>query len=226
MKNVKKSVDAIEKPSSKSKRMKVIALISAAVILTILVMMFVFRGWLRVTVMPKTADMLHAGKLDKVANDEFAKLQSPLEALGYKNIEKKPATCKLDAAKRFATGFYCLAQSSAYQEINQNASTKETMSANAAKLQKLLEDNGWEGTYTNDTELTSLETLVSNINKGIDYTPDAAYSKTMGNITCIFDSNTSFSSPGAPAIATHYGCGQSLKFLGDPTASTEPVVVP
>lgn len=90
------------------------------------------------------------------------------------------------------------------------------MNAEAEKTLGLLKSNGWSGEYGTKSIYTSLVTLVKNVNSGIDYTPDAAYEKTIGDINCLFDSNTAFSSPKPPAISSNLYCTREVYMFGKP----------
>ncbi len=195
---------------------KRLLLIVPGVVALVLTLGFLFRGWVRVTVVPKTVTAMYGGSIQHAVDDELNKLQNPLEALGYKNIEKKPVRCVLGYTKGFTTEINCGVEFSAYYEVSQNEADKANLSKNAEKLQALLQQNGWDGEYGDMGDYTSLKKLVSNINNGIDYTPDASYQKDIGSVHCLFDSNTAFSSPKPAAISSHIFCSRTFDMFGKP----------
>lgn len=191
------------------------ALIVLAVVVGIFVVLFASRSWLRVTVVPKTVAVFHSGSVQKVAKTEIANFG---DAAGFLKLDdaKAEKSCKLIAAKGIKEEVICTY--SIHDTIvfpSQEAEAAPLVSG-AQQLQKILESNGWSGTFAEDAETASLVRLVEGISKNIDYTPDAFYSKTVGDITCIFDSNVAFKIPENPTKQMSYtfNCSRTVKVFG------------
>lgn len=207
-----------EKKNHLKKRSYVKALFVVLGILVVLgVLGFVSRGWIRTSVEPKFVEKTYGHTLEKVANNELKKLGDPFNALGYATTTVEGPTCRLATAHKFSTALSCTYTIKAYQETPQADADKKASNEAAIKTQQLLKSNGWDGEYGTKSPYTSLAELVSNINKGIDYTPDAAYTKVIGDVSCLLDSNTAFSSPKAPAIASNMYCSRDVYLFGQPT---------
>lgn len=185
-----------------------------AVIVTVGILGYVSRGWLRVTIVPNAATMLHGQTLQRDMDAELAALQEPLTLLGYSNVDATRSKCIMQTAQGFRESLSCTSSLHAYSETPRDAAGKATLNSNAQKLQTLLQQRSWEGEYTDTAQVMSLTRLVHNLNDGIDYTPDAAYMKTIGNMQCIMDTTTAFSSPKPAAMSTTISCSRILMPFG------------
>lgn len=181
-----------------------------------MITVFVFRGWVRMRIIPKTINVVYGNPAQNVFEKEMSKLQNPLALLGYTHPEVKMNNCLTSYAQGLSTQVVCSYNIGVYRETPQDTQFKADLNANADKLQKLLSENVWQGEYSSDGKYTSLKKLVSSITAGIDYQPDAAYQKQVGNVLCYIDSNTAFSSPQPPAIATQISCSRTFNILGKP----------
>ncbi len=185
-------------------------------ILGLLILVFVFRGWIRITVEPKTVSVFYKSNVKKVRDDEAAKLGDPFKALGYSSLQNDTGSCTTDWARGIRTNIVCNYDQNTYQEVPKDQAYKDTLNANAAKLMDKLKQNGWEGQYTDNGEFTSLTKLIRNLTDGIDYTPDASYFKKIGPVECYIQTTTAFSKPEPPAMDTHLTCSRSIYIIGDP----------
>lgn len=171
------------------------------------------------TVAPATIKTLYGNPAQKAYQDEAAKLQDPLALLGYADTTPTSGTtgCYTVLANGLKTQVSCNYNYDLGQDIPTNPQAKQTLVANAEKLQALLQTNGWQGEYSNDGEYTSLVKLVSSLTSGIDYQPDATYQKKIGNVECLFSNNTAFSSPDTPKMSTRFYCTRTFNIVGQPS---------
>ena len=212
MKTTSKSKPQTPKPKNR----KLLIVFGAA--LALVVMLFLFRGWVRMTVLPNTVEAVYSNSVQKVYQDEIGKLQDPLASLGYQATSPATARCYTVVANGLKTQVDCSYGYDATQKTPTDTEAKRTLNANAEKLQALLQANGWQGEYSNDGQpYSSLVKLVSSLTSGIDYQPDATYLKQVGNVACIFGNNTAFSQPDPAQITTRISCSRSINILGQPS---------
>jgi hypothetical protein len=138
--------------------------------------------------------LVYTRQVQSTLDKEYTALQKPFEMLGMPDVHKKK-TCELAHAKHFKIQLYCSAIYSSYSDH-----IAPNLAAGSAKLANQFTSNGWSLGYTD------LSTLGKNISQGIDYTPDAAYTKFKGDIACTADFNTAFSKPKPPAINGSVSC--------------------
>ncbi len=186
-------------------------------VVVIIGLAFIGRGWIRMTAEPKTVSVFYNSNVKRIRDAEYGKLQSPLALLGYSTPYTQHTGCQTTLAQSIHTLVSCTYSYNSFKQTSQDAQAKASLNADAAKLQGLLQKNGWSGQYTDTGQYTSLTKLVSSITSGIDYQPDAAYQKNIGKVFCLFDSNTAFSRPNPPAIASQFTCSRDVNFLGKPS---------
>lgn len=165
---------------------------------------YLARGWIR----------YHAGAAavrwsvddtQKVLNDQMDDLKDPLTRMGITQ-KTKSGDCGLTYANGFTLNYFC---GHAYQGyLSDVRNLKPGLADRATALEISLQAGGWMRGGTSITQLGS------NIAKGIDYTPDAAYLKRIGAYTCLLDFNTAFSKPKPPAINGDMACSRSYDILG------------
>jgi hypothetical protein len=212
MKTTSKSKPQTPKPKNR----KLLIVFGAA--LALVVMLFLFRGWARMTVLPNTVEAVYSNSVQKVYQDEMNKLQDPLALLGYHVTLPADAHCYTVVANGVKTQVDCSYGYDVSRETPTDMEAKRALNANVEKLQALLQANGWQGEYSNDGQpYSSLVKLVSSITSGIDYQPDATYLKQIGNIECIFGNNTAFSHPNPAQMTTRISCSKSINILGQPS---------
>lgn len=212
MKTTRKSKSQISK--SKNRKLPV----GFGVALALVAGLFLFRGWVRMTVLPNTVEAVYADSVQKVYQDEMGKLQNPLALLGYQVTLPASAHCYTVVANGVKTQVDCSYGYDVSQETPTDTEAKQALNANAEKLQALLQANGWQGAYSNDGQpYTSLVKLVSSITGGIDYQPDATYLKQIGNVECMFGNNTAFSHPDPAKMTTRISCSRTINILGQPS---------
>ena len=165
---------------------------------------YMARGWGRHTAAPDAADLIYGRQVQTVLNAQYNDLGQPFKALGFTSMQHS-RSCNLTYAKHFKADFYCMSMYSVYTD--KVGSLSPDLGVRAAKLDAVLQAKGWQNGYT------SLTTLGQSIAKGIDWQPDADYTKTFGNITCDADFNTAFSKPKPAAISGRITCSRALKFL-------------
>jgi len=175
---------------------------------------YLARGWIRVTVIPAGASLVYEHSVQSVYNKETATLNDPLRSLGFKNIIHAPAKCQLAWAQNIHTSVECVSSSSSYMIIGDT--DRAALVNNAKSLSERLQNNAWQGTYSNSGPYTSLLTLATSISSGIDWQPDAAYTKQVGNTSCTIDFNTAFSKPKPAAIAGRVDCWRQVDVFGNP----------
>jgi hypothetical protein len=186
-------------------------------VIVLLIALFLARGWIRMTALPKTIQAAYGNRAEKAYLDEMNKLQLPLELLGYTTTEQLSKDCHTVVARGISTQVDCRYDIRLYREVDTSAEAKKILDDNAVKLQALLQANGWEGEYVNEgQELTSLVKLITSITSGRDWQPDATYAKKIDDVQCFFHTNTAFAKPAKPAMATQVSCFQTYNILGEP----------
>lgn len=222
-KAVKKQSTNASKDLWADKRVRMAAAVVAA-IFAICIVLFISRSWVRVTLVPKTVGIFHEDDVAKKAVDELASLGSPLTALGYTvtdtNVTKG---CNLSAARGFKEQVTCSYSIHADLLVPTDETGKKQLVDAASSIQNKLQTSGWDGTFTNDNDYASLNELIGNVAKGIDYTPDAYYSKSIGRVNCTFDTNTAFSVPAPAMISTNFNCIQTIGIF---TSGSDIIQVP
>lgn len=194
------------------------AAVTVAIILAVIAGLYFVRSWIRATVVPKTVQAVHLNGVSNAAGSEMAKLGESLGVFGFNTVQPSKH-CTMTAAQGFkeeVTCTYTFENTITFPASESDAKALVTASEN---VQRALQDNDWQGTYTNDQPTASLTTLVQNIAKGIDYTPDAAYNKMIGDVTCLFDSNTAFKVPENPEkrMASRFTCSRTFYIFGHVT---------
>jgi hypothetical protein len=183
--------------------------ITLGCIIIIFLSVFVSRGWLRVTVIPKGLTPFYSSSVKSTLNSENVSIHKPLSTLGSK-IESKATTCSLEEAQGIHTEIDCYAQIQTYTQI-QN-SIKSDIELWAQAEQDYLVSNGWKS-GSNGVTLTS---LIDGIYQGKDYSPDAFYEKVIGSNDCIYDTMIAYANPQPPAINTMLSCSRTINVLGSP----------
>lgn len=207
--------------NNKSKSNKTISnwlrwfLIIGVSLILLFVASYIFRGWLRVTLVPKVINVTSGNAVTNFASAEIGALGDPFTLLGYDSTTKE-SECRLVAARGLSTQYECVYVENGWTEILQNSNDKKQLYQSAVNILAALKNNGWEGAYTENEQATSLTTLIRNINDGIDYTPDASYTKASGDINCWISNTTAFSKPKNPAISTNFWCSRTVNVFGDP----------
>jgi len=205
-----------KKPLTKLKSRKV--RVAVGLVLILFVLLFLSRGWIRMTGLPRTVKAVYGNSAEEVYKDEMSKLQNPLVLLGYPNVESYRPGCYTMVANGVKTQVDCQYNVRVYRVLDTSPESQKTLNTNAQKLQALLQENGWEGEYSNEGQpYTSLVKLISGVTSDIDYQPDAAYRKRVGDVQCLFDTNTAFSHPEPAAIATQISCHRTFNILGKPS---------
>lgn len=209
MKKNEKHKNTQKKPDN-SKLYKLIGILFVS-----LAVLFVLRGWVRETILPKTIHTIYGSSVSKVYKNEMSKLQNPASLLGYTNSATKD-TCFRVKAKGLKTLISCESSSNNFREIT--SQDTGILLTNATNLQADLKTNGWQGEFTNEgVPYTSLVKLVNSLTSGIDYQPDATYTKKVGDVTCSIGTNTAYSKPNPPAMSTQITCYRTFNVLGEPS---------
>lgn len=192
-------------------------LIAGIVVVILLALGYLLRGWVRATVLPESADIIYGRSVSKLYQEEMDKLQDPTALLGYgDNDIKAEKDCTRSFASGLKTQIICTYGVEASKQIN--LQDKDQLNANATKLQDALKANGWQGTYSDTGDpYTSIVKLMSSLTNDIDYQPDATYTKDIGNTTCTLSTVTAYSKPNPSAMATRAYCLRTINFVGDPT---------
>lgn len=195
--------------------------VAAVIVLLVILFAYLFRGWIRITLLPRSASVMFSGQVHSTFNDETAKLSDPLSKLGYKNVTTDNQGCKMIIASRFHELIGCSFQASAYSRLSDLSVSPDGFKTYAATLMAALQKEGWSGTYTNDGPYTSLGKLADSLAAGIDYQPNASYTKSVGKVSCIFESHTAFSKPFPPAVGSEISCVRVLMVFGNPYADIQ-----
>ena len=91
MKRNKNHRQNTEKPLDNLKKY----IIYTGTLIIIIGLLFVFRGWLRVTVLPKTIGEFYANGVQSTFNKEIADLQNPYKLLAFTNPKSPSLGCGL-----------------------------------------------------------------------------------------------------------------------------------
>ena len=208
-----------EKPHKQDKKQSNKYLfVGVSLFVGLVLLAFLVRGWLRMTMLPKTIQTVHGNRAEKISKKEIAQeLQKPFELLGYTDMELVLGDCYTVFAQGFRTEVSCIYDMRAYKVLNQDPRARDELARNAERLQGLLQNAGWEGEYTETGVHNSLKKLVTNLLAGVDYQPDASYRKQFGDVECFLGTNTAFSAPEPPAMATQLSCTRSYGIFGRPS---------
>lgn len=202
-------------PSSAGKLLRNKLGLTLLILVVIIGLAFFGRGWIRKTAEPKVVAVTSGSSVRKTAEQQLNILGNPLEQMGYKNISKS-SVCFMATARSIHTEVTCNYVLSAYSKISDLKNSYQ-LNSKAATIETALKNNGWEGIYgLGASPYTSLTRLSKSLSSGIDYQPDAAYIKSIGKITCIFDSNTAYSHPAPAAISSRYVCSKAFEVFGSP----------
>jgi len=208
MKKHKKNRKYTEKPLDNLKKY----IIYTGSLIVIVVLLFVFRGWLRVTVIPKTIGEFYVGSVQTTFNQEIAALQNPYKLLSFTNPKAPVLGCQLSQAQSIHTEIDCNDNQISWTVLPKSAAGIAAVEQNAAKLQSLLMSQGWQA-GSNGVTVTS---LIDGTAKGIDWSPDANYQKIVGKTDCLFDEMIGYANPQPPAIRVTFSCDRTVNVLGTP----------
>jgi hypothetical protein len=173
-------------------------------ILLVFVVGYLARGWIRYHGEPEVYKW-SVDDTNKVLKKQSDDLSNPLKRMGFADMGEA-TTCSLTYANGFSSELSCGSHYGSYNTAV--TSLKPDLVSRAATLQIALQTQGWMGGNTTLSELSS------NIQKGIDYTPDATYFKTLGKYTCLLSYTTAFSKPKPPAMAVTMDCTRQYGILG------------
>lgn len=194
------------KHSKQRSKIRPVFIIVPVVLLVICLLVYGFRSTVVSKFAPFVASLTTGRQLQSLADDELTKLGGPFRALGFSDVKIQKAKCTIDTQDEVRVGINCQYTAEAYREMPKSEQEQATLVENATKLQKVLKANGWDGEYSSKSSHASLEEIIGNVTKGIDYTPDAYYYKQVGDMNCTFDTITAFSKPKTPAVSTRFDC--------------------
>lgn len=177
-------------------------------IVLLLIALFFERGWIRVTVIPKTVGALYVHGVQTTLSDQNKVLRYPYATLGFATMPPVKTSCALQQAQSIHTEIYCSSVLTAYTKLA--GTTAEQ--AKAKELQTLLKTNGWQSGGNGVT----LTRLIDDTAHGIDWSPDAFYEKIVNGDDCIFDTFIAYANPQPPAIRTVFSCDRTANVLGTP----------
>ncbi len=201
----------------KSPRSKMTGIRILLVLLALLIVLFLFRGWIRKTVVPAGVQAVYGDSVQSVYQDEVQKLAGPLAKLGPDNTVIRIDGCRMLKAADVRIQVECGYEKDKYLIVGNSEQATNSLKTTAVELQALLKANGWNGVYDNNNpEHTSLVKLFTSVANGIDYQPDAYYEKQVGGVSCWFDANTAFSQPSPAAVSAKLYCSKSFNFIGEP----------
>jgi hypothetical protein len=173
-------------------------------VILIIITVFLSRGWLHRTVIPGTVSLAHGHSVQATLDTEYSNLGKPLDILGLPR-HARTGKCTMVSSQHFKTTMDC---SYIYKSYSDKVSgLKPDLEIRAATLETNLKNKGWTGGNT------SISTLGQNINKGIDWTPDASYTKQVGKTYCLADFNTAFSKPKPPALSGVVMCSHTFELF-------------
>jgi len=186
-----------------------IPLIALGTLVILVLLTFALRGWLRVTVIPKTIGLLYMPGISSTFEKQDNTLGHPLQSLGFQNVATKKHCLKM-IAQGYHVDIDCIAIQQGYVVLPSSAEGIAKEQQAAAKIQSALQASGWQG-GSNGVTVTS---LIDGTTQGKDYSPDAYYEKTVGKNHCIFDIFIAYSNPKPPAISIQFFCERTFYFLG------------
>lgn len=196
---------------SKSHTRRRAPFITGGVVLLALVVLFFARGWVRTTIIPKTATLFYLGGVQSVVDSQSASLNDPLRSLGFSSISTNKS-CNLELAQSIHTEVDCDTTEQSYVKLPTGTAFASEERVTAS-LQSHLAALGWQA-GSNGITLTS---LIDGTAKGIDYSPDANYEKIVGKHNdCVLDVMIAYANPQSPAIRGTFSCDRTIDFLGMP----------
>ena len=187
-------------------------LVTIGGLIVLLFLLFIVRGWMRVTIIPKTAAIFYTNGIQNTQNNELKQLNNPFKTLSSTANPKTSTGCSLELAQSIHTQIDCNVSQLVYAKLPVTAAGQSSIQAKAQTLQTLLSIDGWSG-GGNGVTLTS---LIDGTAKGIDYSPDAYYEKVIGNNDCVFDVMIEYANPQPPAVNISLSCDRTLDVLGAP----------
>ena len=188
----------------------------AGVFVAMLLVLFIARGFVRKTLLPTLVKRTTGNQANDVFISESNKLGAPLPELGFTNFAVVHKDCFLVVANGFSTQVDCTHNITATEEIAALSNNTNHLIGNAQKLQALLKANDWQGDFSQNGQ-NSLVGLMTDLTKGIDYHPDANFTKEINGTQCTFSNNTAFAKPDKPALTSRFWCTKSYYILGKPS---------
>ena len=203
-----KKVDV--RKSKPPRKIKALFIVGGAIVICLLAL-FLFRGWVRATVIPKTTSLFYLSEVTSTLDSQSKDLSNPLSTLGFTNITKSN-TCNLELAQSYRTEVDCQTSNQSYIKLPATATGLNNEMQRVTQLQSSLTAQGWHA-GSNGVTLTS---LVGGIIQHKDYSPDANYEKIINRNDCVFDVMIAYSNPQPPALRATFSCDRTVDVLGTP----------
>lgn len=170
-------------------------LLISAVVFAVFIALFLSLGSV-----DRAKRLYYAQKAEASLSDENKKLNEPLTALGFTNIEGGNATCQyMEIAEYSRNTLECTAELKSYAVFSDESSKNKAITA-SENLSKLLVQNGWQqGQY-------EVSKWFKDVLNKVDYNPDAYHYKYFGKTFCVLDFFVAYSNPSPPAVNVLFRC--------------------
>lgn len=103
-----------------------------------------------------------------------------------------------------------------YGQLRQGQEGKLAATNAASEVEKALVQSGYEKGIDGGSNGVTLSSLIGGTYQGIDYSPDAFYSKKVGDALCTFQVTVAYSSPKPAAINVRHVCTREFDPFGVP----------
>lgn len=169
-------------------------------------------GIWRNNIVSGVATLVYASSVRSTTIDQKNKLGDPFVKLTGAN-PKVTNSCSTWRSGAFAMQVSCATSIQAYTKLDQSAEGKTKALQSVEAVTAALKQQGYQAGSNGVT----LESLVAGTYEGKDYSPDAAYQKTVGKDVCLFDVTVAYSNPATPAINMTLSCGHAVYPFGRPS---------
>lgn len=165
---------------------------SLRIILAVLVILFIvtylFRGVLRVTIIPEYVDNMHRQRLQDTYDGVNKELGYPLTALELNDtyIRNSPAQCGTNTAQNFYVEVGCTAFAGGQSKIIDDA-YKQKHSETLGRLDDKLVQSGWNKSHSSGTPTTFKNLLTTEGEGYTGYYGYVRYDKKINGYSCWID---------------------------------------
>lgn len=163
-------------------------------------------------VLPKMVGFTTYGSVRDTAETELTALEDPFKLSTHQ--ESFQSGCFTTLANGIKTLVNCTYAASLNIPLNKDNKTESVKTAQ--RTQELLQQNGWEGRFTTSSDRPNLESLFAAIADGVDYMPDASYTKNISGVKCMLQAYTAFSQPSSPMLSLRMMCSKDVAVIGEP----------
>ena len=204
-----------EKSMSKLATISNKRLLIGGVSIAVIVLAVAVGIW-RNSIVSGVATLAYASSVRSTATDQRSKLADPFVKLAGADpkVTTSCSTWRSGALDMQMLG-NCAASMQAYTKLGQSAEDKTKVLQSVDAVTDALKRQGYQAGSNGMT----LASLVAGTYEGKDYSPDAAYQRTIGKDVCVFDVTVAYSNPATPAINMTLNCGRTMYPFGKPSSA-------